>query len=254
MKPLQEFKGKIQILFTDIDGTLTQEGPIPSTSYQALWELQQGGIEVVPLTGRPAGWCDLIARFWPVKGVIGENGAFYFMLKEGKTHRHYSFTPAEQKQSRARLQEIEREILAAVPQAAVSPDQFSRLMDLAIDFCEDIPALPMDDVLKIKSIFEKHGATAKVSNIHINGWFGQYDKLSMCKEFLARECPHLEFKDCAFIGDSPNDEPMFAAFENSVAVANIHQFTDQLQHLPRYVTPSQEAQGFVELARHLLEL
>jgi len=26
----------------------------------------------------PAGWCDLIARFWPVDAVVGENGALYF--------------------------------------------------------------------------------------------------------------------------------------------------------------------------------
>ncbi len=248
-----EFKGKIKILFTDIDGTLTLDGPIPAESYQALWRLHQAGIAVIPVTGRPAGWCDLICRFWPVRGVIGENGAFYFMLKDGKTLRHFAFSPQEQEHSRARLKEIETEILTEVPQAAVSPDQFSRMMDLAIDFCEDIPHLPMNEVLKIKAIFERHGATAKISNIHVNGWFGDYDKLSMCKTLLSQEFPGLQLKDCAFVGDSPNDEPMFEAFENSFAVANIQDFVDQIKFLPRYVTKSREGLGFVELTDQLLK-
>ena len=29
-------------------------------------------------TGLLAGWCDHIARMWPVDGVVGENGALYF--------------------------------------------------------------------------------------------------------------------------------------------------------------------------------
>ncbi|NDC62108.1 MAG: HAD family hydrolase, partial [Betaproteobacteria bacterium] len=57
--------------------TLTTQGRLLPAAYQALADLRQVGLRVIPVTGRPAGWCDLIARTWPVDGVIGENGAFY---------------------------------------------------------------------------------------------------------------------------------------------------------------------------------
>ena len=65
-------------LFTDIDDTITTEGQLPAAAYAALEQLHHAGLAVVPITGRPAGWCDMVARFWPVAGVVGENGAFYF--------------------------------------------------------------------------------------------------------------------------------------------------------------------------------
>ena len=65
-------------LFTDIDDTLTTDGLLLAESFAALWSLHEAGIRVVPVTGRPAGWCDHIARMWPVAGVVGENGAFSF--------------------------------------------------------------------------------------------------------------------------------------------------------------------------------
>ena len=82
MHPLIDFSKiglrKIRFVLTDIDDTLTENGRLPAKSYQALESLQQSGLKVIPITGRPAGWCDHIARMWPVDGVVGENGAFYF--------------------------------------------------------------------------------------------------------------------------------------------------------------------------------
>ena len=73
-------------IFADIDDTLTTHGKLPEDSYRALWQLQKAGLRMVPVTGRPAGWVDHIARMWPVNAVIGENGAFYFHLdmKQGR--------------------------------------------------------------------------------------------------------------------------------------------------------------------------
>jgi len=65
-------------IFFDIDDTITTGGRIPACAFDALWRLKERGMKVVPITGRPAGWCDHIARMWPVDGVVGENGAFYF--------------------------------------------------------------------------------------------------------------------------------------------------------------------------------
>lgn len=254
MKPLNSLpKKQIKYVFTDIDDTLTEHGKLPKDSYSALWDLSQAGIAVIPVTGRPAGWCDMIARFWPVRGVVGENGAFYFCYAEKKMKRHWVFSAVERHNHKAQLSKIEEEVLKNVPGAAISADQNYRAADLAIDFCEDVPPLKKEDVNKIVAIFEKYGAHAKVSSIHVNGWFGDYDKLSMCRVFCEKE---LGFdlttaqNHVLFCGDSPNDEPMFAFFENSVGVANVKNFS--LQQPPKYICSHNSADGFVELARYLL--
>jgi hydroxymethylpyrimidine pyrophosphatase-like HAD family hydrolase len=130
-------------------------------------------------------------------------------------------------------------------------------MDLAIDFAEDVGPLTEKDIDQIVSIFEKHGATAKVSSIHVNGWFGQYDKLSMTKTYCEQELGfnfESELDTIAFCGDSPNDEPMFQAFRNSFAVANIKKFADRLKHKPAFVTEKTGGRGFVQIADRILGL
>lgn len=258
MKPLKDFSSRsIRVLFTDIDGTLTDDGRLPSRSYERLERMSASGIAIVPVTGRPAGWCELIARLWPVHGVVGENGAFYFRHTESRMRRHFVIKPTERKEDRKKLKEIWSEIRKKVPGAGLASDQFSRLFDLAVDFCEDVPPLKKSDIEKIKSIFEKHGAIAKVSNIHVNGWFGDYDKVSTCRIYGRQELGFTDSQlktNCAFAGDSPNDEPMFAYFPNSFAVSNIKKFLDQLTSPPAFVAEKPEADGFCQIADRLLTL
>ncbi len=257
MQALSQFQNsRVQYLFTDIDDTLTDEGQLHADAYQALWNLHDQGVVVIPVTGRPAGWCEMIARFWPVGGIVGENGAFYFRYFEKKMLRHFVVDEATRLKNRARLDHLAEEVLQKVPGAALASDQFSRLMDVAIDFCEDVPPLPSAQVDKIVSLFESGGATAKISSIHVNAWFGQYDKLSMCKIFAERELKMDLIKNqsaFAFSGDSPNDEPMFGFFDNSFAVANIKNFASKLKHQPSYVANLEGGKGFVEIAKVLLK-
>lgn len=256
MKNLDSFTAKIQFLLTDIDDTLTEDGQLHADAYQALWKLHEAGIKVVPITGRPAGWCEMIARMWPVHGIIGENGGFYFRYHNKKMHREFVFAETQRKIHREKLNLIEQEVLNEVPGAGIASDQFCRLMDLAIDFCEDVPALPEEDIDKIVSIFTKHGAQAKVSSIHVNGWFGQYNKLSMTLKFLQQEfqvSPEQAKQVCAFSGDSPNDEPMFAYFPHSFAVANIQDFISKIKDQPTYVSTLRGGKGFSEIADTILK-
>lgn len=257
MKPLLDLpKTKFRFVFTDIDDTLTEAGRLQPDAFASLWKLSEAGVHVVPVTGRPAGWCELIARQWPVAGVIGENGGFYFRLKDNEMKRHFEQDQATRQDNKLRLDRIRAEVLSTVPGSKVASDQFCRMMDLAIDFCEDVvPPLPMYEVERIVEIFKKYGAQAKISSIHVNGWFGEYDKLSTCQDFLQREF-NLDMKAIAneilFVGDSPNDEPMFQAFPISVAVANIKKFQDKLKHLPKFVTTQEGGHGFKELADKIL--
>ncbi len=257
MHPLSEFDSSIKVLFTDIDDTLTTDGKLPPQSYEMLWELHNSGIQVVPVTGRPAGWCEMIARQWPVLGVVGENGALAFQYKNKKMHRLFATDDDQRLANQKKLQLIENEVLQKVPGSAVASDQFTRMFDLAIDFCEDVPPLSAKAIQQIVSIFKSHGAVAKVSSIHVNGWFGNYDKRSMCETFYQDNfnSPLKEnLKTCCFVGDSPNDEPLFAFFENSFAVANINDFKDQIQSLPKYVATQKGGQGFVEIGQRILKV
>ncbi|MCB0364112.1 MAG: HAD family phosphatase [Bdellovibrionaceae bacterium] len=258
MKTLTEFINPgIKVLFSDIDDTMTTEGKLEAKAYSALWKLADNHIRVVPVTGRPAGWCEMIARFWPVDGIIGENGALYFryLEQEKKMLRHFAVDESTRKENSKKLELIKQEVLQCVPGAAIASDQFTRLFDLAVDFCEDVPPLSERDIQQIVNVFTRHGAEAKVSSIHVNGWFGQYDKLTACKEYCRNEYGwELEenLHQVAFVGDSPNDEPMFGFFENAFAVANIHTFISQLKYPPKYVTPSPGGEGFAELVTRLL--
>ena len=241
----------------DIDDTLTTAGRLPPESYAALSRLQGAGFIVVPVTGRPAGWCDMIARFWPVDAVVGENGAFAFRYDHAahRMTRTYATPAPTRSADRTRLDLLARTILAEVPGAAIASDQAYREADLAIDFAEDVAPLSSEAVGRIVALFEKAGAVAKVSSIHVNGWFGSYDKLTTALAVLASDfgCAADEARRAVvFIGDSPNDAPMFGYFEDAVGVANVRALADRCPALPRWITTGQCGDGFVEFAESLI--
>ncbi|PWR18819.1 HAD-IIB family hydrolase [Zavarzinia compransoris] len=262
MRPLAEMpalvRAGVDFVLTDIDDTLTTHGRLPAVTYAAIERLADAGIKVVPITGRPAGWCDLIARQWPVAAVIGENGAFFFAHDRAANRlvrRYWKQDPKVRAADRARLAALAETIPAQVPGAAVATDQFCREADLAIDFREDVAPLPWAAVDRIVALFEAAGASAKYSTAHVNGWFGDWDKLAMTR-ILFRDYFGADLNDCrtrvAFIGDSPNDVPMFSYFPLAVGVANLDFFGDRLAAKPAYVTTARGGQGFAELADALL--
>lgn len=247
---------RIDYLLTDIDDTMTCGGRLPSASLAAVERLDRAGIAVIPITGRPAGWCDHIARMWAVRAVVGENGAFYFSYDRNRRRMVKVFARPEQERerSRVRLDRIRERILEEVSGAGIASDQHYRIADLAIDFCEDVEPLSEHEVSRIVDIFEQEGCTAKISSIHVNGWFGSYDKLSMTRSCLfdlwgidiERQNARI-----AFIGDSPNDGPLFSYFDNGVGVANVRDFNSM--SMPAWVTGKKSAEGFAEFADLLLK-
>ncbi|HET7764336.1 MAG TPA: HAD-IIB family hydrolase [Burkholderiales bacterium] len=256
MRPLAELDPHgVKAVLVDIDETLTTGGKLAASAYAALERLHSEGRIVVPVTGRPAGWCDHIARMWPVDAVVGENGAFYFFFSGGKLHKRFLEDGAVRAQKRARLDEIARRILGDVPGSALAADQPYRETDLAIDYCEDVPALPLVAAERIAALMEEAGLNAKISSIHVNGWFGGYDKLATSRlAFAERFALDLDAsnRECVFVGDSENDAPMFGFFDKSVGVANVRRFERRLAAAPKYVTREAAGAGFVELAEHLL--
>ena len=261
MKPLAEMPAAvvqgIRGVFCDIDDTLTSEGKLSARAYAALERLHSGGKLVFPITGRPAGWCDHIARMWPVDAVVGENGAFYFYYDAArkKLAQRYLFDAAARAANREKMIAVRERILREVPGCALASDQRYREADLAIDFCEDVPRLPFAEVDRIVALMRSAGMTAKISSIHVNGWFGDYDKLGMTRILMQERYGVDLARDEAsylFVGDSPNDAPMFKFFSNSVGVANVTDFGERLTDVPAYVSKQRSGEGFVEVAELLL--
>ena len=261
MRPIADMPasvaGNVRAVLADVDDTLTTGGRLPAVSLAALERLRDAGLAVAAITGRPAGWCDMIARFWPVDGVVGENGAFYFAYDSGarRMHRIFAAGDATRAANRARLARVRERVLAEVPGCAVAADQHYREADLAIDVREDAGPLAPEAVDRIKAIFEEEGATAKISSIHVNGWFGDYDKLSMTRRLAADRLGldvDAERARVIFCGDSPNDAPMFAHFPNACGVANVRDFSGRLEAAPAWIASARGGEGFSEIAGAIL--
>jgi HAD superfamily hydrolase (TIGR01484 family) len=264
MRPISELTRSqaagVRYVLMDIDDTLTYNGKLPASSYSALWKLKTAGFKVVPITGRPAGWCDCIARQWPVDGVVGENGALAFWEEPydaGHPDRQIlkaAYHPDAVKNDHPVLMLVRDKALAEVPGLRTAKDQFARLFDIALDFAEEEPALPLSAAEKVKEIAIAQGAAAKISSIHVNVWMGDYDKLSMTERFLRERFGWQgALEEIVFAGDSPNDEPMFARFPLSCAVANIRRFLSLIKNKPAFVAEKEGGEGFAEIADALLE-
>ena len=262
MKPVADMSpaeaAGLRYILMDIDDTLTRGGKLLSRAYASLWNLREAGLKVIPVTGRPAGWCDCIAREWPVDVVVGENGALA-LWEEPRPLRLPSlradYHPAAVRNDHPTLARIKERALAEFPLLRVAKDQFARLYDLALDFAEEDPVLPLSAAQRIRDIALEEGAQAKVSSIHVNIWMGTYDKLSMVERFLSRRFDWrggTGDRELIFAGDSPNDEPMFARFPLSCGVANVQNYTSIMKRLPAFVSTLDCGDGFAELADTIL--
>ena len=252
-----EERQRVTTVFCDIDDTLTRDNRLEVSAFSAVWALASAGYRVVPVTGRPAGWCDCIIRQWPVEAIVGENGAFTYYLVDGVRKELYHPEAGEPGAHNKQLRAIADDIYREIPGTREAKDQPFRQFDLAVDFREEPPFLDFAAAEGIHRLFTEAGAVAKISSIHVNAWIGDYDKRSMT-EITARTLWNLDLSreddrlSVAFCGDSPNDEPMFSFFPNSVAVANVRETLDYISTPPVYITESAHGAGFAELADALV--
>ena len=268
MKPVAEMsRGQaagIRYVLMDIDDTITRRGKLLASSYAALWNLKEAGFTVIPVTGRPAGWCDCIAREWPVDAVIGENGALAFWEEgaPGSTVHPGAerlpvlralYHPNAVRNDHPVLARIRRRAFAETPGLRDAKDQFARLFDIALDFAEEEPVLPLSAAERVRAVAGEEGARAKVSSIHVNVWMGDYDKLTMTDLFLREHFGWQgDLTEIMFVGDSPNDEPMFARFPLACAVANIRRYGGLIKNPPAFAAEAEYGEGFAEIVKTLL--
>lgn len=259
--PLAARRGVVGI-FTDIDDTLTTEGAITPDALQALAELKAAGLHVIPITGRPIGWCEpfmagVAGTAWPVDAMVAENGAVAFAQGTGtpsQPAKLYQQDTATRRANQARMRDIAAQVATEVPGVELSRDSVGRETDIAFDYAEFARHTP-DTVQKVLAVLQRAGLQTTVSSIHIHGCFGDFNKWQganwIVRELLGRDLAQ-ELDRWVFVGDSGNDQAMFQHFTHSVGVANIARFVPQLAHLPRYVTRGERGAGFAEVAQALL--
>ena len=242
-------------VLTDIDDTLTTEGQVPLGVVAALAALRADGLPVVAVTGRPMGWSRPLAEELPLAAVVAENGAVA-LFREGDALRiEYAQDAALRAANRARLDAAAARILRELPEAALARDSAGRVTDIAVDHAE-FAHLPAEAIARVVALMEEAGMQATVSSIHVNGWFGAHSKLTgagwLVERLFGRDLD-AERDRWLYIGDSTNDQAMFAAFPLSVGVANLADFAAQLTQWPAFITRHDRGRGFVEVAEALLE-
>ncbi len=270
MRPLADWpleqRRNITGVFTDIDDTLTTDGAITPDALQALGNLKAAGLRVIPITGRPVGWCEALMHNNPKLGmIIAENGSVALIQNKNGTQvslnrdsslsKLYQQDALTRSKNTMRMQQVAARVLREVPEAALSRDSGGRETDLAFDFNE-YAHLPPATVQRIVTILQSEGMHTTVSSIHIHGCFGAFDKWrGAC--WIARELWGVDLAQSldawVFVGDSGNDQAMFQHFTHSVGVANIERFLSQLTHKPRYVAEGARGAGFAEVARAVLQ-
>lgn len=247
----------IRGVLTDIDDTLTTDGLLPDAARASLDALASAGLPVVAITGRPAGLCEELLVQWPLAAIVGENGGVWMRRdpKTGAVAAHYDHDADERARQRVALREIAARALAAVPRAALAVDRHRRETDIAIDWAERIAPLARDEVDAIVAVLRAEGLSTAVSSIHIHGWYGEHDKLATTQRLFAAAFGidlRAERGRYTYVGDAPNDAPMFAFFPHAVGVANLRRFLDRIETPPAYITTGEAGAGFRELADLLL--
>ncbi len=254
-----------RIIAFDLDDTLTEHGQLPSEIHAALESAQKKNWITILVTGRPAGWADALIKLLPFDAIVAENGAllFYWPQLKGnrktfeETSKLFWTVAGYQKAPRGDLKSFHAkasaQILSSVPRSRVASDQPYRLYDLAIDFAEEVdPPLSLSEAEKIRDIFVSLGATAKVSSIHVNGWWGTFSKESALRELVEKIWSYSLKEDVVYVGDSPNDGPLFAAAGVSIGVANVRAFEKQKGfHLPTYICQGKSSAGSLEIFNRL---
>ncbi len=245
--PLPEKLTDIQLVATDIDGTLTREGKFTRELLDSIDLLTANGIKLLLVTGRSAGWVSAVNNYLPVVGSIAENGGVYF-----NSGGEFDFLTRIENIELHREQLANRfwELQESYPQIEESIDNQFRITDWTFD----ITGLTDLELKQIANQCQQWGYSFTFSTIQCHIKPQQQDKGAAISQVLKQYFPELKRTQIITVGDSPNDVTMFdrSLFDHSVGVANIQHYTSQLIHQPEYITKSPEVAGFCELVNSLI--
>jgi HAD superfamily hydrolase (TIGR01484 family) len=247
-------------LVFDLDDTVLDGGALTLGAYEALFQLEKSGLRLVACTGRPSGWGEVIARQWPVRAVVVENGAFAWLrdatgnaVRVASTDRLDRFARAAR---RAELLALAHELVAAHPETALADDNDARRSDVTLDVGEH-RSVPRDIVLEIEKAARARGVRTFVSSVHLHLASEADDKASgairLIGELFGEDATRAR-RRYAYAGDSGNDAAAFAAFATTFGVANVREHLREITMPPRYVSEHPRGAGFREIAEKLAKL
>jgi HAD superfamily hydrolase (TIGR01484 family) len=247
---------RLRGIFCDVDDTLTHGGALVPAAYEAITRAVAAGLRVVAVTGRPAGWAEVLASTWPLAGAIGENGAFAVRRQPGSIAVQRMTWDDEQtcRIQGQHLHALADRLLRELPGTRLADDQWLRRCDVAFDIGET-QKLPPAAVEALCAAIRESGARVVTSSVHAHAFYGEYDKAKMCAR-IARawwdEDLDATRGDYLFVGDSPNDQACFAYFPVAAGVANVRRYVDRLAPPPGYVADAEGGHGFAEIVDLLL--
>lgn len=249
-----KLRPRLQLLATDVDGTLTQAGQFTPPLLQALQDLRAAQISVVLVTGRSAGWVNGLVAYLPVAGAIAENGGLFFpkdSLTAVPLGEIADYSAADYSAHRAELAKLFAQLQQRWPQLQPSADNPYRLTDWTFD----VAGLSQADLTDLAQACAAAGWGFTYSTVQCHLKPLTQTKATALTQVLADHFAGLTADQVLTVGDSPNDESLFERdrFPHSVGVANLKHYWEVLRHHPAYVTQNAEAQGFLELSQGLLE-
>ena len=240
------------VLF-DLDDTLFDQSRLTEIAYGALHRLDEARLTLLAVTGRPAGFGEVLVPEWPIAGLVAENGAIAVMKIEGKTQLLDEVSEGVRAQRHERLLSLAAEMQSRFPELVPASDVHLRRCDFTFDIGEHrVVADPV--ILQATAFARSMSASTLRSSVHLHISFDGSDKASGTLRVLSRCFGYdatLARALFAFIGDSENDEAAFAAFHTSVAVANLR---GRPTVSPQFITRAPRGRGFAEFAQKLVAL
>jgi HAD superfamily hydrolase (TIGR01484 family) len=246
LKALVNDAAQIQLIASDIDGTLTHADKFTPRLLETIAQLAQANLPFLLVTGRSAGWVDALRNYLPVVGAIAENGGVFFP-QDGPYQLLGDFPQIAV--HRQQLADAFHRLQQQYPQLQASTDNVFRLTDWTFDV-QGVSEGELE-AIALQCQLWSWSFTYSTVQCHIKPKL--QNKAWGIQQVLTQHFPHLNPTQVLTVGDSPNDEAMFdpAIFPVSVGVANILEYAERLQHPPQYVTTQPEVDGFCELANLL---
>lgn len=246
----EQARGLRGLLF-DLDDTLLDHGRLRPAALGALERMKTAGLELVAVTGRPAGWGAVITHQWPIDAAITENGGIAIVRDGARVTLRDSIGDTERKRRQQALADLVAALRREYPDLVPSDDVWQRLTDYTFDIGEH-QRVPREIVLRVRQRAHELGAATIASSVHLHVSIDRADKASASCGLMAALHgldPFRVLSSYAFIGDSENDAACFNAFKLSFAVKNL---SGRPTLCPRFVTQGERAAGFVEAAELLL--
>jgi HAD superfamily hydrolase (TIGR01484 family) len=238
----------------DVDDTITRGGRVERAAYDAMWRLADAGIARVAVTGRPLGFAEVAARWWPIDVAVGENGAGFIAVRDGALVEGWLEGTEARSTHPSRLERVRARVASELPEVRVAGDQWARRADLAFDVGESV-ALGAGTIARLVAVIESEGVRTLVSSVHAHALPGDWDKargaVRAIREVLGADVEASPDR-WLFVGDSGNDADAFAYFPVAVGVANVAEHVARLPVPPKWITRNERGLGFAEVTDAIL--